>query len=154
MKTAHIVREARPHELIVAARHYLGMRRELDWVDDVLRPDWESLFVAAYDESMRNGDMRYFIAEANGTIIGSAVAMRVRSMSDRYELSARYGYLANVYVEERHRRQGVARALTTKALDWLRSSGCAVARLRASPYGKALYESMGFTPSGEMELTL
>ena len=152
--TSILVREAQAHELITAARHYLGMRRELGWSDGDLRPDWESSFVAAYDEGARTGDLRYFVAESNGAIIGSAVAMRVRSMWNRYDRSAGYGYLANVYVEEAYRRRGAARALTTTALDWLRSVGCAVARLRASPYGKTLYESMGFTPSGEMELAL
>jgi len=154
VKTALDVREARPHELAVAARHYLGMRRELGWNDDAMRADWETLFVTAYEEGARAGDMRYFVAEADGAVVGSAVAMRVRAMADRYERAARSGYIANVYVERAHRRKGAARALTTAAMDWLRASGCAVVRLRASPYGRTLYESMGFTPSDEMELTL
>jgi len=130
------------------------MRREVGWDDAELEADWEARFAASYEQGARDGSSAYFIAEAGGAIVGSAVALIKRSMSQSYARVKPYGYLANVYVERSHRRAGAGRALTLAAIEWLRSRGCAVVRLQASSEGRPLYESMGFVSSGEMELTL
>lgn len=154
MEARVIVREARPDELADAARHYLGMRREVGWDDGELDDDWETKFVATYERTARDGELRYFVAQADGALVGSALAFVRRSLSDGYLRTKPSGYLANVYVQRDHRRAGVARALTAAAIDWLRSLGCRIVRLQASETGRPLYESMGFTRSMEMELTL
>lgn len=148
------IREARPDEFELAARHYVGMRRELGWSDEELDADFVALFTATYAESAASGDSRYFVAEIEGEVIGSAVALRRRPMSERYLKSKPSGYLANVYVAPAHRRHGAARALTSAAIGWLASIGCSVVRLQASETGRPLYESMGFVSTGEMELRL
>ena len=147
-------REARADEMALAADHYLGMRRELGWPDGELDPQFVSLFAATYLESAASGDSRYFVAEIDAKVVGSAVAMRRRTMSERYLKSLPSGYIANVYVDPASRHQGAARALTAASIGWLRSIGCKVVRLQASRYGRPLYESMGFTATGEMELPL
>lgn len=147
-----VIREARESELKIAAGHYLGMRRELGWPDGELDPQFVSLFAATYAESATAGDSRYLVAEIDAKVVGSAVALRRRAVSERFLRSLPSGYIANVYVDPAHRRQGAARALTAAAIDWLRSIGCEVVRLQASQYGRPLYESMGFVPTGEMEL--
>lgn len=147
-------REASEGELTIAAAHYLGMRRELGWPDGELDPQFVSLFTATYVDTARSGESRYFVAEIDARIVGSAVAMRRRPLSERYLQSLPSGYIANVFVEEGHRRRGAARALTAAAIEWLRSVGCRVVRLQASQFGRPLYESMGFVPTGEMELRL
>jgi len=130
------------------------MRREIGWDDAELEPDWQARFVEIHARGAHGGELRYFVAELDGAIVGSTVALRKRSMSESFARVAPFGYIANVYVEERHRRSGAARALTRAAIDWLRSIGCGVVRLQASTQGRPVYESLGFTPSGEMELTL
>ena len=154
MEAGVIVREARTDELAVAARHYLGMRREVGWDDAELDDDWETKFVATYERAARDGGVRYFVAQADGALVGSALAFVRRSLSDGYLRTKPSGYLANVYVQRDHRRAGIARALTAAAIDWLRSVGCRIVRLQASAAGRPLYESMGFTQNMEMELTL
>jgi len=149
-----VTSEARRSELSLAAEHYLGMRRELGWPDGELDPQFVSLFTATYLDSSAAGDSRYCVAELDAKIVGSAVAMRRRPMSERYLKSLPSGYIANVYVDPPYRHRGAARALTAAAIDWLRSLGCKVVRLQASQYGRPLYESMGFVSTGEMELLL
>ena len=130
------------------------MRREIGWDDAELEPDWLTRFVDIHARGAHAGELRYFVADVDGKVAGSAVAMRKRSLSESFARIAASGYVANVFVEDRHRRRGVASALTRAAIEWLRSIGCTVVRLQASAQGRPLYESLGFRPSGEMELTL
>ena len=149
-----LVRKARDNELKVAAEHYLGMRRELGWPDAELDSQFVSLFAATYVDSAASGDSRYLVAEMDSKVVGSAVAMRRHTMSERYLRSVPSGYIANVYVDPSYRHRGAARALTAAAIDWLASIGCKVVRLQASQFGRPLYESMGFVQTGEMELRI
>ena len=64
------------------------------------------------------------------------------------------GYILNVYTDPAHRKQGLARRLTQTALDWCRDNDINVIALHASPFGRPLYESMGFEPNNEMRLVL
>jgi GNAT superfamily N-acetyltransferase len=148
------VREAGPADLIAAAEHYLAMRHELDWTDEELSPQWRETFVRRHADGARAGELRYFIAECDGAIAGSAVALVRRTLSDEFVRRAHGGYLANVFVEPRWRRRGIARELTLAAIDWLKAAGCVSVRLQASKFGRPLYESLGFVPGGEMVLRL
>lgn len=148
------IREARAGELEAVAGHYYGMRLEIGWNDAELEPDWKSRFVAAYERGALAGELRYFVAEADGKLIGSAVSLIKRSVSESYAHAPRTGYIVNVYVDTPYRRRGAARALTIAGIEWLKMMDCSVVRLQASRAGRPLYASMGFTPSGEMELTL
>jgi|SRR6185312_14227374 len=63
-------------------------------------------------------------------------------------------YLLNVYTYPEFRKQGLARELTRRAIDWCRAEGFKIVWLHASEYGRPLYESLGFTPTNEMKLML
>jgi len=58
--------------------------------------------------------------------------------------------ICNVYCEPEHRRRGLARALMTEMLEWLRRERMAKIVLHASPDGRPLYESLGFVQTNEM----
>jgi ribosomal protein S18 acetylase RimI-like enzyme len=62
------------------------------------------------------------------------------------------GYILNVYTDPGHRKQGLARRLTQTALDYCRSRSIELVALHASPYGRPLYESLGFEPTTEMRI--
>jgi GNAT superfamily N-acetyltransferase len=68
--------------------------------------------------------------------------------------AARRGNIINVYTEHPHRRQGLARTLMARALDWSRENGIRSVILHASQEGRGLYESFGFRASNEMRLVL
>jgi GNAT superfamily N-acetyltransferase len=64
-------------------------------------------------------------------------------------------YLPNVYVDDEHRRRGLARRLTETVLAWCRERGMGRVVLHASDEGRSLYESLGFVASPrEMRLVL
>ena len=64
------------------------------------------------------------------------------------------GYILNVYTDPAHRKQGLARRLTQTALDWCRDNNINVIVLHASPFGRPLYESLGFASNNEMRMVL
>jgi GNAT superfamily N-acetyltransferase len=60
------------------------------------------------------------------------------------------GNILNVYTAENFRRRGLARQLMEALLLWCRENAIDTVILHASAEGRALYESMGFTPTNEM----
>jgi len=62
------------------------------------------------------------------------------------------GNILNVYTEPPHRRRGLARALMGVALDWCAVNHVGGIILHASPEGRPLYESLGFSSTNEMRL--
>jgi GNAT superfamily N-acetyltransferase len=60
------------------------------------------------------------------------------------------GLVLNVYVDDAHRRQGVARRLMETLIDWAPGAGIVRLVLHASPDGRRLYESLGFLATNEM----
>jgi ribosomal protein S18 acetylase RimI-like enzyme len=64
------------------------------------------------------------------------------------------GNILNVYTAAAFRRRGLARELMNAAMQWCRSNGINVVVLHASPDGRGLYESMGFSGTNEMRIAL
>jgi len=62
------------------------------------------------------------------------------------------GNIVNVYTEPAYRRCGMARALMHVALDWCAIHQVDMIVLHSTPGGRALYESLGFTPTTQMRL--
>jgi GNAT superfamily N-acetyltransferase len=64
------------------------------------------------------------------------------------------GNIVNVYTAPEFRRCGLAAELMRTAMQWCRTNGVDVIVLHASPEGRRLYESLGFTPTNEMRINL
>jgi GNAT superfamily N-acetyltransferase len=64
----------------------------------------------------------------------------------------RWAYIANIYTEEAHRRQGLARLVVSTILQWCEEHGIDQITLAASDAGRPLYESLGFVPTADMRL--
>jgi GNAT superfamily N-acetyltransferase len=87
------------------------------------------------------------VAEVDGEVAGVAV-MAIRP---RLNWVTPEAWLSDLYVSERRRRRGVARALVGECLTRARAAGCHVLRLEAG-HGREeahhLYESLGFRNAG------
>jgi len=62
------------------------------------------------------------------------------------------GNIVNVYTEPAYRRQGLARELMKKVMEWCAREGVETVILHASEEGRALYERLGFEATNEMRL--
>jgi GNAT superfamily N-acetyltransferase len=144
------VRQVCPHELTLAADYWNEIVKDAfdeDW--DETYPNWRSIFLAAMQRRMASGLQRYYVAEIDGQIAGVAGAQVGEAF-----FGAVRGYVEGVYVLPAFRRRGVATRLMRECIDWLKTMGCDFVRLQATSEGVPLYESLGFEPTGEMELTL
>ena len=146
-----VVREAIPQELPVAADYWNAMVKEA-FNDDWHRkyPNWRSMFLSIVEKRMSVGLQKYYVAE---TTMDGIVGVAGAQVGEAFFGAVR-GYVDGVYVLPAYRRQGIASQLMRECIRWLQSMACDVVRLQATTAGKPLYESLGFTPTDEMELTL
>ena len=97
-----------------------------------------------------------FVAVVDNKIVGSASCQLFAGLYPMpFKPDVRkYGYIWNVFVESAYRRRGIATELTRNAIAYLKSLGCTHAILHASPYGKPVYENLGFVAHNEMILKI
>ena len=143
-----IIREAAQEDDDILVRHYRAIWESCG-VDDVnIRADAE----ATVREFIRDGRERFqmaaFLAEIDGTVVGSVVACQLQQLPyprrRAASVSAARLCLARV-CRTAARRHGVARALVIRAVEYLRSSPDA---------GPAPYQQIGFETATEMRLDL
>lgn len=61
-----------------------------------------------------------------------------------HNLSGCRAYVLNVYTDPAYRQRGLARRLMQTILDWCQAREIPMITLHASPYGRHLYETLGF----------
>lgn len=132
------------------------MWRDNDVPTHSIQSDWLDITLQFIERARRELCYKAFIAEVDGTVVGSAscqlfAGLYPLALTEQYR---KYGYVWGVYVEPAHRGQGLAKKLTLQAIDHLKSLGCTRVILHASPLGKPVYLSLGFSQSNEMRLDL
>ncbi|HEX8806977.1 MAG TPA: GNAT family N-acetyltransferase [Candidatus Aquilonibacter sp.] len=152
MRSVAELRVAHAHELPDIASTWLAMFEEAGkHRESEFAPGWRERFIAHFSERIERGDARYFVAVEDGHIIGTAGAFFTEAYPAAIH-GLRSGYIFGVYVHPNHRGQGLARALTNLAIDFLRAGNPWAIRLHASNAGRPIYEQLGFVPTNEMEL--
>ena len=141
-------REGRFADIPVLAQFWHDMLVESKVSGSGFVRDWRARLEADFHEQMSAGTMSWFVAEEGGHIVGTAAA--ILSHNTGAILKDVQATLAGIYVVPAHRRQGIARAVTERAIAWCKQQGCVRIRLQASEAGRPLYESLGFRTYREM----
>jgi len=94
------------------------------------------------------------IAEDDGEPVASGAILIQLAMPRPGFASERCGRVQSVYVVPRARQRGIARALMGELLAAARERTLVFLTLHPSDEARALYASLGFTPSDEMGLRL
>lgn len=149
-----IVPVTAPALIEIGVRFRYAMKVELAMRVNLLRADWAARETAYFSKRTAEGGAQWYLAKAGEKFIGSACAYVDDSWASTLLEHPQNGWIIGVYVMPEYRRRGVARALTDAALNWLRRTECVEAKLHASPYGRGIYESLGFTLTNEMKLPL
>ena len=146
-----VIRAAEPSEFDIAAEFWISMRRELGMPDEDLADDWKQRSIAYFRKRYDAGELCWFFACDDTTVVASAAAFLIDGYPSEIT-RRRVGYIAGVFVNPRHRRRGLARAVTQAAVDWLWERGCRAVRLHAAQNARPIYAAMGFEASNEMIL--
>ena len=149
------IREATPADLGVVMHHRRSMfadmgtgeREALDAMEASLRP----LFARA----MADGSYRGWLVQADdGRVVAGGGIIVLPYHSSPRDPKPERAWIVNMYTERAYRRQGLAQRLMEQMIRWCRAQRMAAVYLHASDEGRALYESLGFTPTNEMRLPL
>ena len=149
-----IVPVTAPADIEVGVRFRYAMKVELAMRVNLLRADWAARETAYFSKRTAEGGAQWYLAKAGDEFVGSACAFVDDSWASTLLEHPQNGWIIGVYVVPAYRRRGIARGLTDAALAWLRRTECVEAKLHASPYGRGIYESLGFTLTNEMKLPL
>ncbi len=150
------IRETTPKEDSIIAEHSYQMWLDIGVPENSIKPNHQDLTLKFIKQARQELFFKGFFAEVDNVIIGSAscqlfTGLYPQILQDEYR---KYGYIWGVYVEPSHRRKGIAKQLTNATIEHLKSINCTKAILNASPAGKPVYESLGFSPSNAMQLDL
>ncbi|MGH7999886.1 MAG: GNAT family N-acetyltransferase [Brasilonema sp.] len=150
------IREATSEEDSLIAQHFYQMWRDIGVPDDAINPNWLEITLQFIEQARRDLFYKAFVAEVDGAVVGSASCQLYAGLYPDI-LKQQYrknGYIWGVYVEPSYRNQGIAKQLTSMTVNHLKAVGCTRAVLNASPSGKPVYESLGFSGSNAMYLDL
>ncbi|QUY43076.1 GNAT family N-acetyltransferase [Acaryochloris marina] len=150
------IRSATPTDDELIAQHFYQMWRDNQVPTEQIRPDWQTVTLEFLATARDQLGYQGYIASLDAAMVGSVGCQLFSGLypSLIHRDQRHYGYIWGVYVESAYRRQGIGRKLTEVAVEYLRSQHCTHAILHASPWGKPVYEQIGFIPSNEMRLEL
>ena len=99
----------------------------------ILRADWGDRRTW-FEFATTQPECRPVVAEVDGRLAGTGVGTA----------NGTVGWVGTIWVDPRHRGEGLGRALTQAVLDDLEAAGCRTLVLVATEQGLPLYERMGF----------
>jgi GNAT superfamily N-acetyltransferase len=150
------IRLATPDDAEIIYQQRLAMFEDI-W--GPLDPDgvatMESTFIPWVCRGLADGSYRGWLAcDDDGRVVAGGGMIIHEWMTHPTNPDPRRAYIANVYTEPDYRRNGIARRIMQTIVDWCRAEGFKMISLHASPFGRPLYESLGFEPTNEMRLHL
>jgi GNAT superfamily N-acetyltransferase len=150
------IREATPEDDAILIKHYMALWDSYGTSADHYRSDADERIGQFMEDGRRRLAGKTWLAGDDGIAAGSAgcrlhEAPYPSVIDQSYRL---FGYIWHVYVRPECQKQGIGRALTQAAINYLRGLGCTAVVLNASEAGVPLYLAMGFTSGTEMRLKL
>ena len=148
------IRPATLADLETFVAHRAAMFRDMAYGDEAGLARMEPEFRALLRSWLTTGQVRGWIAESDGVVLGGALLELREALPSPLTAQRVRGYLFNVFVAPEARGQGLARRLTEAALEEAKRLGLEMVELHASRDAEALYRGMGFEPTPEFRLIL
>ncbi|PYL01509.1 MAG: N-acetyltransferase [Verrucomicrobia bacterium] len=157
------IRQAKPEDAAVIGWHRARMFQDMGLVPDELFEPFRTKALDRLTNALASGDyFGWLVSEHKAPekiIAGAGVIIRVvppfphRREDGKITIAeGRQGLIVNVFTEPEWRRRGIAKLLMENIIAWSRQQSLDDLVLHASDDGRALYEQLGFVPTGEMRL--
>lgn len=131
------------------------MFESMGFRDTACNDEMDESAAAFLAEAIPRGEYRgWMVTTPEGEVIAGGGLSVIHLPGKPFNPKGLSTYLMSLYVEPSYRRQGIARRLVERMVEWSRSQGITEVKLHASDQGRALYESMGFRSTNEMRLLL
>ena len=105
-------------------------------------------------QGLASGRLTVQVAEQDGRVVASAVALLQRRLPTPGTLDGTYGWLEQVATAPAARGHGHARACVQACLAWLRDQGVREVQMQATRAGEPLYRELGFADDPQARLLL
>jgi GNAT superfamily N-acetyltransferase len=151
-----LIREATLADVTTILAHRRSMFVDMGFTDSRALDAMDATCRLWLAEALGTGAYRGWLAVSPEArpLAGGGVALPSWPSHPRDPHAPRAAVILNVYTEHEHRRTGLARAIMSTILDWLRQSGFQYVSLHASDAGRPLYDALGFEATNEMRLRL
>jgi GNAT superfamily N-acetyltransferase len=143
------IRPATPADISVIVRHRRAMFEELGSVRDL---DTVSRAFAEWLPSRLGTTYFHWVADDGTRLVAGAGVLLLDWPPSPRDPRGGLGFVYNVYVDDEHRRRGIARALIEAIHQWAQARGLGALALHASEAGRPLYETLGYLPTNEMRI--
>jgi len=146
------VRPATAEDIPLVVDFRWRMFRELGWDDESRLEQITPAATEHLRDGFATGGCSGFIAEADGSPVGSVVVVWQRVPPSPRNVIGLTAYILGMYVRPAYRRRGIARTLMNACIESAEERGAPAVMLHASDLGKPLYEGLAFKPTSEMRL--
>ena len=149
-------RQASIEEDFTIAKHFYQLWQDNQVAPENIISEWLDITLQFIHRAHQELSYQAFVAESEGKIIASTGCQLFAGLYPHILTNShrQYGYIWGVYVELPQRNQGIAKQLMGMSIRYLKTIGCTKAILHASPSGKPVYSSLGFSHTNEMGLDL
>lgn len=145
------VRKAEIKDLNIVIEMKMAMFKEVGSIM-LLQENAESKIYAKYKELYTQEDGCHYLVYENGKAIACGGAVIKEDVPFCFFKTPIYGYVIDVYCVPDKRRNGYASLIMKELIKWLKDKGVHTVRLKPSAVGRQMYEKIGFSDSGEMEM--
>ncbi len=145
------IRKAEIKDLDIVVRMKMAMFKEVGSIT-LLQDNAESKIYEKYKELYTQDKCCHYLAYESGKAIACGGAVIKEDVPFCFFKTPMYGYVIDVYCVPENRRNGYASMIMKELIKWLKNKGVHTVRLKPSAVGRQMYEKIGFSDSGEMEM--
>ena len=115
---------------------------------------WQVSCAAVFEQAMADGSMvAVVVDQPDGSGLSACgVGMLAQRLPSPGCVDGRYGHIQSMCTDESHRRQGLARLVFERLMQWYTDAGISRVDLHSSAMGEPLYRAFGFEDPVEPEL--
>ena len=145
------IKKAKIKDLDIVVEMKMAMFREVGSIT-LLQDNAESKIYEKYKELYTQEKGCHYLVCENGEAVACGGAVIKEDVPFCFFKTPMYGYVIDVYCVPEKRRNGYASLIMKELIEWLKDKGVHTVRLKPSAVGRQMYEKIGFSDSGEMEM--